>query len=254
MAVDFRDPAHARSYSGREADASWRTAFLGAADPTGRRCIDLGCGGGTYSAALLTLGAASVVGVDSSAPILAQARADVGPGFAAVRADVTATGLAAGCADVVLSRAVVHHLGDLDRFAAEAHRLLAPDGTLVVQDRTPDDVRRPGGPDDLRGLLLELAPRLLDVELRRRPTSADATHALRRNGFGPVRTTALVEVRRRYPDAEAYLTELRTRTGRSILHELDDTELDAVVGAMRERLPAGPLVEQDRWTLWAAQS
>lgn len=253
MAVDFHDPALARTYSGRRADASWRTALLDVVDPAGRRCVDVGCGGGTYSAELLALGATSVVGVDSSAPILAQARVDVGPGFSAVRADVTATGLPDGCADVVLSRAVVHHLPALDPFAAEAHRLLAADGTLVVQDRTPDDVTQPGGPDHVRGLLLELAPRLLAVELARRPTAEQVTDALRRNGFRDVRTTTLVEVRRRYDDADAYLAELRTRTGRSILHELDDAGLDDVVTRMRDRLPAGPLVEQDRWTLWVAR-
>ena len=42
------------------------------------------------------------------------------------------------------------------------------------------------------------------------------------------------------------------RTGRSILHELSDAELDHLVGALRDRLPDGPAVDRDRWTLGRA--
>lgn len=56
-------------------------------------------------------------------------------------------------------------------------------------------------------------------------------------------------MRRRYADREDYLAEIAPRTGRSILHGLDDTELDRLVAGLRERLPHGAVVEQDRWTL-----
>jgi hypothetical protein len=60
-------------------------------------------------------------------------------------------------------------------------------------------------------------------------------------------------VRRRYTDREDYLAEIAQRTGRSILHELSDAELEHLVGELRGRLPEGPVVEQDRWTLWSGQ-
>ena len=64
-------------------------------------------------------------------------------------------------------------------------------------------------------------------------------------------TSSLWEVRRRYGDREDYLVEIARCTGRSILHELSDAELTDLVEEMR-RLPAGPVVERDRWTIWRA--
>jgi hypothetical protein len=68
-----------------------------------------------------------------------------------------------------------------------------------------------------------------------------------------VPTSSLLEVRRRHDAREDYLAEIRGRTGRSILHELDDVELDHLVTELPSRLPEGPLVEQDPGTLWAAR-
>jgi len=255
VAIDFHDPAGAGTYSGRTADATWREAVSGLVDVAGADVVDLGCGGGTYVRALADLGAASVVGVDSSAPILERARAEHGslPGVALQRADAAATGLPDGCADLVLARALVHHLDDLGPTAREVRRILRPGGAWVVQDRTADDVTRPAGPHHVRGLLLELAPQLLEVELARRPERAAVAAALRGAGFTTVGTSSLEEVRRRYADVEDYLAEIASRTGRSILHELDDAALARLVDGLRERLPRGPLVERDRWTLWVAR-
>jgi hypothetical protein len=86
----------------------------------------------------------------------------------------------------------------------------------------------------------------------RRPDSGRVTAALGDAGFAPVTTTTLWEVRRRYADREDYLAEIAGRTGRSILHELGDAELAGLVEELRRRIPGGPLVEQDRWTLWRA--
>lgn len=77
--------------------------------------------------------------------------------------------------------------------------------------------------------------------------------ALASAGFEDVTTTSLDEVRRRYADREDYLAGIGRRTGRSILHDLDDAELEHLVAELRRRLPEGPLVEQDRWTVWRAQ-
>lgn len=255
MGVDFSDPAGAASYSGRTADATWGEAVTGLVEVAGADVVDLGCGGGTYTRALVDLGAASVVGVDSSAPVLERARADHGalPGVSSRLADATATGLADACADVVLARALVHHLTDLAALAAEARRLLRPGGTLVVQDRTADDVLQPAGDDHVRGHLLALAPRLRDVDVARRPDAVDVERALRGAGLhGTIHH--LWETRRSYGDVEDYLAEIAARTGRSLLHELDDAELSCLVDRLRRRLAPGPLVERDRWTLWVARA
>ena len=72
-------------------------------------------------------------------------------------------------------------------------------------------------------------------------------------GFAGVASSSLWEVRRRYADREDYLGEIAQRTGRSILHELSDSEVEHLVGELRARLPEGPVVERDRWTLWRAE-
>ena len=218
MPIDFSSAENRHSYSGREADDSWRTAIRDLVDPAGATVVDIGCGGGTYLRAWSELGAARVVGVDSSAPLLQSAREDHG-----------------------------------DLPGAEARRLLRPGGTYLVQDRTPDDVSVPGSPEHPRGWLFEVFHRLLDVERGRRHTTADLVSALQQGGFGDVGTTSLEEVRRRYATREDYLTEIGTRTGRSILHELDDAELAHLVDELWTRMPEGPLVERDRWTIWSAR-
>jgi ubiquinone/menaquinone biosynthesis C-methylase UbiE len=163
--IDFRDPANRRTYSGREADTSWRDAAVALVDPAGARVVDIGCGGGTYVRAWHELGAATVTGVDSSAPILEAAEASNGhlPGVSFRRGDAAATGLDADCADVVFERALIHHVPDLDSVAAEAARILRPGGVLLIQDRTPEDVAQPGSATQPRGWFFDVFPRLLDV-------------------------------------------------------------------------------------------
>ena len=254
MPIDFHDTANRETYSGRDADDSWRAAVLALVDPSGADVVDIGCGGGTYTRSWSELGAATVTGVDFSEPILATAAEAHGslPGVTFRQGEAAATGLPDGCADVVFERALIHHLPDLAAVAAEAARLLRPGGTVLIQDRTPEDVALPGSAQHQRGWLFELFPRLLEVENGRRASAATVTAALTSAGLDDVTTTGLWEVRRRYADREDYLAELAQRTGRSILHELDDAELGRLVSELRKRLPEGPLAEKDRWTIWRA--
>ncbi len=252
--IDFADPAGARTYSGRLADPSWTRALTDLVQPASVDVVDLGCGGGTYARALHDLGARSVTGVDSSAPIIEQARADHGhlTGVRFHLADGTHTGLPDASADLVLARALVHHLPDHEALAREASRLLRSGGTFVIQDRTVEDVTQPAGPHHLRGHLLELAPQLLPVELGRRPDTQALQRALESAGLTGATTRRVWETRAQYPDRESYLAEIAARTGRSLLHHLTDVELAQLVHDLRDRLPDEPLVEQDRWTLWTA--
>ena len=252
--IDFHDPANRRTYSDRDADASWREAVVALVDPRGAHVVDVGCGGGTYLRAWHDLGAATVTGVDSSAPILEAARESHGdlPGVSFQQGDAAASGLDAGRADIVFERALIHHVPDLAAVAGEAARVLRPGGILLVQDRTPDDVAQPGSADHPRGWLFDLFPRLVDVENGRRADASQVDAALASAGFVDRTATTLWEVRRRYADREDYLAEIAARTGRSILHELSDEELADLVQELRRRLPDGPLVERDRWTLWRA--
>jgi ubiquinone/menaquinone biosynthesis C-methylase UbiE len=251
--IDFHAEANRYTYSGRRADESWRTMIKQLVEPRNLDVVDVGCGGGTYCEAFVELGARTVTGVDFSAEML-HAATEAVPTAAFVQGDAVATGLADACADVVFERALVHHVHDRVAAAREAHRILRPGGVLVIQDRTADDVRQPGTPTHPRGWFFRVFPRLLDVEVGRRPDSSQLAAQLHEAGFRDVTTQGLWEVRRQHPSRASFLEEIRNRTGRSILHELNDEEIEELVRELRLLLPDEPVVETDRWTVWVARA
>ncbi len=253
MPIDFHDPRNAHTYDTRAADPTWVAAVTEIVSPEGKRVLDIGCGGGVYARAFAERGAASVTGVDFSAAMLESARAlcaDLSH-VTFQQGDALATGLPDACADVVYERALLHHLADLPACAAEGYRVLAPDGHFLAQDRTPEDIQLPATPQHLRAYFHERYPRLLEVELRRRPESDAVLAALKDAGFAQIETRSFWETRRVYGAFEGLAEDLRRRVDRSILHELSDAELADLIDYIRERLPEqGPYPDASRWTLW----
>ena len=255
MAIDFHSRANRSTYASRQADTGWKAAIRRIVEPSGKRVADIGCGGGIYSRAWHELGARTVTGVDFSQAMVDAAR-EQAAGLADIsfrQGDAAATGLPAASADIVFQRALIHHLPDYGPCFAEARRVLAPGGILIVQDRTPDDVRLPGSPEHLRGYFFECFPRLLAVETARRPTDTAVRTALDATGFAKVAMSMLWEVRKVHDGWQELRQDLTNRTGRSILHDLSDTELAELILYIEKRLAAdGPVVEKDRWTVWSA--
>jgi len=253
MPIDFHDPRNAHTYDTRAADPSWIAAVSAIVSLQGKRVLDIGCGGGVYARAFAELGAASLTGVDFSAAMLESARAlcaDL-PQVTLQQGDALATGLPDAGADLVYERALLHHLSDLPACAAEAYRLLAPGGVYLAQDRTPEDIQLPATPEHLRAYFHERYPRLLEVELRRRPHSEDVLAALTSAGFTQFETHHIWETRRVYATFEELADDLRHRVDRSILHELSDAELDDLIAYIRASLSEhGPYPDISRWTLW----
>jgi ubiquinone/menaquinone biosynthesis C-methylase UbiE len=252
--IDFHAEANRTTYAQRDADAGWADAMRAIVDPAGKRVADIGCGGGIYAQAWRELGASDVVGVDFSAQMVAAASEHAAgrAGLAFRQGDAASTGLPAQGRDIVFERALIHHLDRYEPAFAEAHRLLVPGGHLIVQDRTPDDVALAGTPQHLRGWFFECFPRLLAIETGRRPTTDAVERTLRAAGFKGVRIRSLWEVRRTYESVEALERDLAARTGRSILHALDDRELAQLIDFIRARIGPPPIVETDRWTVWSA--
>ncbi|SET38314.1 class I SAM-dependent methyltransferase [Paenibacillus sp. NFR01] len=256
MPIDFHHEDNGTTYTARDADASWMDFIQSHVEVSGKRAADIGCGGGIYTRALVKLGAAQVTAVDFSAAMLAGASALCRDVEHAVfqQGEAYNTGLAGEAFELVLERALIHHVDDLERCFREANRILKCGGMLIVQDRTPQDCLLPGDEHHLRGYFFEKYPELAAAERSRRH-AAEAVHAaLDSSGFAAVREVQFWETRRDYADWAALQTDLAQRTGRSILHELTDEELSgliAFIGGKLESSPA-PIVEKDRWTLWFA--
>lgn len=256
MAIDFHAEKNADTYAKRSASEEWAAAMGQLCVPEGARVADIGCGGGVYSRAWKELGADHVEGVDFSEVMVATARkktADLS-GIHFHQGSAEETGLTAASFDIVFERALIHHLPDLKPAFSEAFRILRPGGLLIVQHRTMDDVLQPATTEHLRGYFFKALPRLLEKEASRRPDKATVQAAMAGAGFESMACQALWETRKIYPDGNALEEDLRNRTGRSILHELDDNELDQLISEVLRHAPqSGGIRERDRWTVFTAR-
>lgn len=257
MPIDFHSEENRFSYTTRRADPSWLQTVQSIIDVAGKRAVDIGCGGGIYLKALIDLGAARVTGVDFSAEMIKGAIENckqyrqidfaVGTAFD--------TGLPSAEYDIVLERALIHHIRDLDACFAEAFRVLNNGGTLLIQDRTPEDSLLPGSTSHIRGYFFSSYPRLIDTEVARRHSDESAQTAMRNAGFRTIETHSLWETRKIYSNVDELREDLLKKTGRSILHELSEAELQHLVVQIAEQFKGHvvQITEADRWTIWAAR-
>jgi ArsR family transcriptional regulator len=126
------------------AEAAVEAAILDAAgEGPYQRLVDLGSGTGRM---LTLLGdrAKSAIGLDLSRQMLNIARSHVADAGLAVcelrHGDILGTGLPDGCADLVVVHQVLHYLADPAAAVAEAARLVAPGGKLLIIDFAPHEL------------------------------------------------------------------------------------------------------------------
>jgi trans-aconitate 2-methyltransferase len=104
-------------------------------DAPPERAIDLGCGPG-HSTELLSsvTGAKLTIGVDSSEQHLSRARASAPPNIEYVQHDLRSGVVPVAKAQLVFERFLLTHLAEPAQRLAEFAELLAPGGTLLVQE------------------------------------------------------------------------------------------------------------------------
>ncbi|MEE6451162.1 class I SAM-dependent methyltransferase [Gottfriedia acidiceleris] len=256
MAINFHDAQNKKTYTTREADQSWIQLMRDTVDLFGKDVVDLGCGGGIYSKALSKLKVNHVTAVDFSEEMLkgtAENCKDYG-NISFSKGDAYDTKLPSSNYDVILARALVHHLDNLNACFSETNRLLKKNGMLIVQDRTPEDCLLPGDNSHIRGYFFDLYPKLKTKEIARRYDTQEMHSALESAGFHIEKTVKLWETRRIYADLESLQSDLLLRTGRSILHELTDKELKQLVKYINKKLQhQSTIIEKDCWTIWFAR-
>ncbi|WP_181349618.1 class I SAM-dependent methyltransferase [Thalassobacillus sp. CUG 92003] len=256
MSIDFHDESMKQSYI-RRVDDSWKETIREVLENASvQMAADIGCGGGIYAQALVDLGVSHVTCVDFSEAMLtgARAQADGYEGHLSFhKGHAYQTGLPEYRYDLVLIRAVIHHLDDLQACLHEARRILKQEGTLIIQDRTPDDCFQTGSRTHIRGYLFSLFPELKTLERTRRYSSAHVSKHLQQAHFDLIQEQTLWETRRCYESKEALFHDIKSRKGRSILHELHDADIDALMSYIDGQFSSEEQIEEkDRWTLWTA--
>ena len=115
-------------------NSTGQTRIVAAGDLDGRRTLDVGCGTGTFAAALAERGG-KVWGVDASTEMLAQARAK-GSRARFKEGNAEALPFKDGWFERVVMRLSLQHV-DRPRALAEAARVLVPGGRIVIASFDP---------------------------------------------------------------------------------------------------------------------
>jgi ubiquinone/menaquinone biosynthesis C-methylase UbiE len=102
-----------------------------------RRTLEVACGAG-IGLGYLARSAASLVGGDYTEPLLQQARAHYGARVPLVRLDAQALPFGDASFDAVLVFEAIYYFPNLERFLAEARRVLAAGGLIIISSVNPE--------------------------------------------------------------------------------------------------------------------
>ena len=207
MGMDFHSHSNRSTYTTRNADNSWVEAIKSLVHMEDiSKAVDIGCGGGIYSKALSDMGASSVTAVDFSKAMLEGAKEHCKEykNILFKHGHALETGLESNEFNLLLERALIHHLKDLPACFEEAYRILKHDGIYIIQDRTPKDILVKGSNRHIRGYFFECFPKLIEKETNRRHASSFVTESLKEAGFRKIEEVTLWETRKVYEDRPNY--------------------------------------------------
>jgi SAM-dependent methyltransferase len=227
-----------------------------------RRWLDVGCGTGVLTRAILARTTPrSIIAIDPSEPFLAHARAAIVDSRATFRAGTAAqTGLPDGSVDVVVYGLVFNYVPDVGAALAEARRVVAPNGVVgaYVWDYA-DGMRFIRAFWDAV-VTLDPAAKVFDQGTRYAITApGPLREAFAEAGFEAVSVDA-IDVPTTFVDFDDYWTPFTRGTGQApvFLASLEPDQRDAIRDLVRTSLPTQPdgriLLTARAWACWGRAS
>ena len=127
-----------RSQRGLEGAGEWHQLQPLFPGLTGKDVLDLGCGYGWHCRYAAERGAKSVLGIDQSELMLAEAqKRNAAPGISYRRCSLQDYEYPADACDLVVSNLVLHYVADLDDIYRRIHRTLRPRGVFLMNIEPP---------------------------------------------------------------------------------------------------------------------
>jgi SAM-dependent methyltransferase len=209
---------------------SWRRAVTGLGLPTGGRVLDLGAGTGQFLGPLAEWLDASVVGVEPSPAMRAEARSAVHAGrIGLVAGRAEALPLRTATIDVAWLSTVVHQIADLDAAVADLRRVVRPGGRVLIRGYFGD---RP-----MTGLFRYFPG--VERSAATFPTTVAISEAFARHGF---RADTVVDVAEDWSvGVDEWAAKVRQlRHVDSGLRPMTDDEVEAGIAAVEKAFGARP--------------
>jgi len=192
--------------------------------------LDLGCGTGRYSTALADYFAATVIGIDPSEKMLAEARRK-SERVRYQRASGESIPLRAASVDMVFISMAFHHFERPDQAAEECRRVLRPDGAVCLRAGTTEQIENYAYVEFFPGSRAFL--KALQSQAFIESTFACAGFQLVRHELV---TSVAAESWNAYAEKIAYRAD-------SILVQLSDREFEDGLAALREHAKTAPTRE-----------
>lgn len=240
MGVDHRDPEPlpplaydevARLYDLRyTAGPEGVAEILGACAARVRaaRILEVGCGTGHWLG--MHAGRAALYGLDSSAGMLARARAK-SEALLLCRGEAAQLPFVPGSFDFVYCVHAIHHFRDPGNFINQARSLLRPGGALLIIGMDPHLGRD-------RWYVYDYFPGTRQTDLRRYPSSAALLGLMRAAGFAGCERLSGARLHQDFAGKEVLHDPILQKDGASQLSLLSDDEFTAGMARIRAALAA----------------